>query len=360
MNTTPPFVPEAQTSTQGYISTIIMGRQDFLSVLFRSISGELYKIWRRRLSKVLLTIGLLIMMLGFVAVALPPIIVYNSPSSIFLPPSCSSLSQAGGTVAPGSCLDHPPTQQDLAKAEQMKQEAVRSSAASLYLPGSFITAGQIVNFIGLLLLVILAGTIVGGEYSVGTIRLLLTRGPTRTQFFLAKLGAILVSIGITFLILMPIGIAMGALFELAIPGIAVNFSFFTGTWMLHAALYLLESILGLLMYTMIALCFSFLGRATAAGVAGAIVWWVLENILSTILSLLAATNKGVFADILKAIPDYFIGTNISALLGNQTSYLIGGQPSSISDLHAVLVLAVYLVIFIGSAWIVHLRRDVTN
>ena len=312
------------------------------------------------MSKVLLVIGILIVLLIFGVVALPPIVASNSSPEFFLPPSCTSLDQfsAGGTSEP--CLDHEPTQKDLARAAQVKQETVSSSVAPLHLPDAFITAGDSINFIGVLLLIILAGTIVGGEYGIGTIRLMLMRGPTRTQFFLAKLGAILICITITVLLLMPIGIVTGTLLTLAIPGITVNFSFFTGTWVLHALLYLLEIIFGLFVYTMIVFCLSTLGKAIAAGVAGAIVWWVLEGTLGSVLSLIAPLNKGTLAHILKAIPDYFIGDNISALLMNQQHYLTGSEPSVISDVHAVLVLAVYLTIFVGVAWAVSTYRDVTN
>ncbi len=360
MSTTPRDASEVQTSSQERRHRVVMGRSDFLSVLFRSIRGELYKIRRRRMSKILLVIGILIVILIFGVVALPPIIASNNPPEFFLSPSCTSSNQFSERGTSESCLDHEPTREDLARAAQVKQETVSSSVAPLHLPDSFITAGDSVNFIIVLLLIILTGAIVGGEYGMSTIRLMLTRGPTRTQFFLAKLGAILICITVTVLLLMPIGIATGTLLTLAIPSITVNSSFFTGTWVLHALLYLLETIFGLFVYTMIAFFLSTLGKATAAGVAGAIVWWVLEDILGSVLSLIAPLNKGTLAHILKVIPDYSIGDNISALLTNQQHYLTGSESSAISDVHAVLVLAVYLTIFVGVTWAISTYRDVTN
>ncbi len=211
----------------------------------------------------------------------------------------------------------------------------------------------------MIILIILAATIVGGEYSVGTIRLLLTRGPTRTQYFLAKIGAILISIVAVLLALAIVGIVTGTLLNF-ITGIAISSSFLTGTWILHAVLYLLTATLGLFVYTMLALCLCTLGRATAAGLAGALVWWFLEGVIGTVLTLIGTLNKGTLADILKAVPNYFIGNNVTALLDNQTQYLTGGQGSAISNVHALLVLAAYLIVFIGGAWWVHHSRDVTN
>jgi ABC-type transport system involved in multi-copper enzyme maturation permease subunit len=122
-------------------------------------------------------------------------------------------------------------------------------------------------------------------------------------------------------------------------------------------------VLNLFIYAAIAVCLSTLGRATAAGVAGTLIWWVLENILSGILYLLStAFDQGSVGAFLKAIPDYFIYNNLSALAQNQHQYLLSDNtpPSQISDVQALAVLAVYLVLLIGITWWVNEQRDVTN
>ncbi|MEO7018591.1 MAG: ABC transporter permease [Ktedonobacteraceae bacterium] len=357
MNFTPHTPPTMQVSASQSEHAIRMGSLSFFSVIFATIRGELYKIRRRVLSKVLISIGIFITIAGMAVSALPAVIAYNSSPASFLPPSCSLTSNFN---IKGPCLDHKPTQDDLALGAQIKQQAVQNAADLLHLPGSFVVATQIADFIGLILLVILAGTVIGGEYSVGTIRLLLTRGPTRTQFFLAKIGTLLACIALMFLILIPIGIAMGAVFTLLVPGITVDFGFFSGIWVVHALLFLLIAIVGTFVYTMLALCLATLGRATAAGVAGALVWWALEGIAGGLLVIFASLVKGPVGDFMKAIPDYFIGNNVAALLTNQSQYLTDGSSSSLSNLHAILVLTAYLTLFIGSAWWVQMHRDVTN
>ncbi len=283
---------------------VIMGKQDFTSVLLRSIGGELYKIRQRPLSKVLLFIGTVIMILGFGVIAI-------------------------------------------------------SGAAPLYLPGSLFTAINIIYFIGVMLLIILAGTIVGGEYNVGSIRMMLTRGPTRTQFLLAKIGAMLICSLFTLIFLALVGIIMGMLFNLT-TGIHVDFKFLTGAWLLHCILLLFAAIFSLFIYSVLAICLSTLGKATAGGVAGALLWWFIERILSGILPIFGELIKGPFGDFLRAVPDYLMSNNLGALLNNQEQYMSGGQASSISDLHAVLVLIVYLGSFIGIAWWAMQARDITN
>jgi hypothetical protein len=125
-------------------------------------------------------------------------------------------------------------------------------------------------------------------------------------------------------------------------------------------LYWLTSILGLFMYSMIALFLSTLGRTTVAGVAGALVWWVLESIMGQVLNIVGGQINGVSGDLLRAIPDYFIGSNVVALVQNQAQYVSGDSPSHLSDLHALLVLATYLVFFIGLAWWANESRDIAN
>ena len=332
--------------------TVIMGRQDFLSVVLRLIGVELYKVRRRIMSKVLSSIAILIILIGFALIAAISLFLTVEPTSTFLPPSCA-------IARTPDCLDHQPTQTDLAQAAQAKQNEVKNASSPLRLPDSLIFSVQIINTIGLVLLVILAGTIVGGEYGVGTVRLIFTRGPTRTQFLISKIGAILVCSALTVAVLTAIGIAIGALANL-ITGIGTDFRFLTGAWLLHALLYLLITMLGLFVYSMIALFLSTMGKATAAGVAGALVWWVLEGIVGQVLTAISFFNRGALGDFLKAIPDYFIGNNIGALLQNQSRYLTQDQPSPLSDLHALLVIAAYLILFIGLSWRISQHRDVTN
>lgn len=355
MNTAPRTTRETPIPSPIRRDTVVMGRADYMSIVLRLVGVELYKIRRRTMSKILSVIGIFVMLIAFFAIALTPIIIARGSSNDFLSPPCSAVSRPDVET----CLDHPATAADLQHAEQMKMETVTQSSILLRLPDSLPVANIIAQYIGMLLIVILAGTIVGGEYSVGTVRLMFTRGPTRSQFILAKVGALLVCTAIGLPAGILIGVAAGAIFNM-FTGVATSFAFFTGTWILHLVLYLLISILGLFTYAMIALCLAILGRTTTAGVAGALVWWVLENILGSLLSTVGIQVGGVLGNTLKAIPTYFIGSNINALLQNQVQYLSGGSSSQTSDLQSLLVLAFYLALSIGLAWWVTQRRDVTN
>jgi ABC-type transport system involved in multi-copper enzyme maturation permease subunit len=284
---------------------VILGDQSFVNVLLRATAGELYKIRRRAMSKVLLLVSVVIVVVAFSFLALV--------------------------------------------------------AAPLHLPDSLTMTVNIIDTVGLVLIIVLAGTIVGGEYGIGTIRVLLTRGPTRTQYLLAKVLAILTCIAITVVILLPVGILVGALYNL-FTGIAVDFSFFTATWILYAIVYILLAMLNLFIYAIIALWLATLGKSTAAGIAGGILWWFVEGLLGTILTAVGMANPGTMGDILKTIPDYFVSNNMNALLSEQSSYLTHASSSTgtIPDWRAWLVIAIYLVVLLGTSWWVLQRRDITN
>lgn len=354
MSSVPQTTPEPQITPIHRSENVFMGHQDYVSVVIRLMGAELYKLRRRPMSKVLSIIAICTILLGLTITGLQAFFVSSTPETAYLAPPCTATTEA----TQGDCLDHPPTQAELQQASEAKQANLYAISSPLRLPESLFTSNQIIQGLGLVLLVIVAGTIVGGEYGIGTIRVLYTRGPTRTQFLLAKALALLTcALGGT-IILSLLGVLLGALLNLVL-GQPMNFDFLTGPHLLHLAAYLGIVALGLLIYALIALFISTLGKTTAAGLAGALLWWGLESIMGGIFLLLSSITKGPFSSILKAVPDYFIGNNINVLLANQTHYLEGSAGTG-NDLRAILVLLAYIIVFFGGAGLINGRRDVTN
>jgi ABC-2 type transport system permease protein len=186
-----------------------------------------------------------------------------------------------------------------------------------------------------------------------------TRGPTRSQFLLAKVGVSAVCAAIGILSMSIIGILTGQALN-ALSNMTQDFGFLSASWVAHTTLYLLIAMLDWFIFAIIAIFFGTLGRSTVAGIVGALTWLFIEPILGSILKLAGTFSQGPFGNFLKAIPDYFIGNNIGALLQNQGQHIFGGSGSSLSDLHALIVLAVYIIVFVGLAWWINDRRDVTN
>lgn len=283
---------------------VIMGSQSFISILTRAIAGELYKIRRRKMSKVLGTIAVMTVILASIFIS-------------YFPTSKPSLQNA------------------------------------------FFTSITVTNFIGTLLLIILAGTIVGGDYSHGCIRILLSRGPSRLQFLLAKLGAMLICVFIMLIALLTIGIVTWLLINL-LEAHTIALNALTGTQILHTLLYVLTTALSLFTYCVLAISISNWGKATAAGVTSVLIWWFLEGGFITLFSLVGSKFNNAFGSFLQAIPDYLIGNNLSTLRANQEGYLTGQLHVSLSDLHAGVVVLVYLIVFFGITWWMLRARDITN
>src|SRR5260370_20988164 len=172
-------------------NTVVLGHQDFISVLLRSISGELYKLRRRAMPKILLLFAILIMIITFLFPAL-----------------------AAGSSSHDTCtIDSNGQQHCIPQSQADVQKQKEAVSESLRLPSSLSTSINVINFIGTISLLILTGSIVGGEYGIGTIRLMLTRWPTRTQFLLAKIGTVIICVLITVFLLILVGIIVGALFN---------------------------------------------------------------------------------------------------------------------------------------------------
>ncbi|MFL5696442.1 MAG: ABC transporter permease subunit [Ktedonobacteraceae bacterium] len=324
MESAPQVMPDPMATPSTRASSVLIGRQDYLSVLLRLTEMELYKIRRRTMSRVLSSISIIATLSLFGLIALAAFLAINNGTS---------------------------------------PENVRSFTEALRLPRSLALIEQLLLTLGQILIIILVSTIVGGEYNSGTIRLMLTRGPSRTQFLLSKVGAAITCIGLGVVAITIIGVLTGLLLNLA-TGVAPDFAFFSATWSVHLLLYLLIIILGLFTYAMMALFLSTLGRATATGLAGVLTWSFLIEPVIEVISNFGRNISGPTGSFFQSLPDYLIGTNISALLGNQSQYVFPtssvAQIAPVSDLHALLVLAAYIVIFIGLAWWITMRRDVTN
>nr|BBH93355.1 hypothetical protein KTA_15540 [Thermogemmatispora argillosa] len=315
VDTSPPIrasdrqsLPNQRTST-----SILLGRRDYLSVLLRLVAMELYKLRLRPLTRVLAVVTLLTILLVFFA--------------LFL----FSMGDNTGEVAR---LLLPPTSLHIAVQTALTPFTI--------------------------VIIILAGSAAGGEYTQGTIRLLFTRGPTRTQFLLAKVAAILICciLGISSMALS--GLIAGYLLSLLRQTPEAS-PFLTASWLLHTGLFLLLAMLNWFIFGVIALFFGTLGRSSAAGIGGGIVWYLLEPIVGQICQLSSELVQGPVSAFLRAIPDYLIGNNLATLMAHQGYYIFGSSSSSrLPDLGAIAVLLAYIVLLLSIAGWLNQKRDITN
>ncbi len=292
--------------------TVILGRMDFFSVLLRLIGMELYKMRRSLMSKALIAVAVALALLVVLTVGIEVAINANTLSETLRLPTSLEMATTQGELNPA-----------------------------------------------IILIIILIGSSAGGELSIGTVRLMFTRGPWRGQFLLAKYGAALVCSVLGVLGMALLGVIAGQMFNL-LSGVPQNWHVLSAAWGVHALLYLLVTMLSWCMYAVVAVFFGVLGRSTAAGIGGALMWFFVEPFVSNILTVAGNFSRGGIGVFLRALPDYLMGNNARALQLNQAHYLFGSARSSQSDLNALITLVVYLVVLISLTWWLTESRDVTN
>jgi ABC-type transport system involved in multi-copper enzyme maturation permease subunit len=294
-------------------ATITFGRRDYASVLWRLTRMELYKIRRRPLARVL----------GLIA--------FSLIGCVFLALFLFALSD---------------------RSEQ--------TAQLLLPPYSLNIAVQTALTPSTILIIILMGSSVGSEYGQGTVRLLFTRGPTRTQFFLARLlAALICSVG-GILGMALGGLVLGYLLN-AFTGASSDSSFLTPAWLEQTLVFLSLATLNWFIFAVIALFFAIVGRSSAAGIAGGIVWFLVEPVVGQICQTVSQLVQGPAGAFFYAVPDYLIGNMLAAMTARQGYRILGSSGfSSLSDPQALLVLGLYLLILIVIAGRLNHRRDITS
>ena len=219
-------------------------------------------------------------------------------------------------------------------------------------------------FTGFFLLIITA-RLIGQEYQLGTIRVLLGRGVGRLQLLFAKL----LTMAIIGVILLIVGLALNYLLTLAlVAGVSGNlhaYSVLTSQFWSDAGVYVLYILLNMGVSILLAAAAAIIGRASAFGLSASLAFFPLDN-FATVIMLLAfrVTNS----DFWLSITAYFLGPNLNQMpvaLTNGRVATIGFGPLTmgthgiqVDATHTLIVAAVYAVIFAAAAIWLTLKRDV--
>ena len=221
----------------------------------------------------------------------------------------------------------------------------------LVLPEALPTLFANVQNLGSIMLIILATVSFGGEFSWGTVRLLLGRGEGRAQFIVGKALALA---GWTLLLLVA-GLLTGFAASILITllegrGLGDSLAGLTlGSLPAMAA----RTYYALLIYLLLAAFATVATRSTAAGMAISLVYYFVEGLLADIFRLLQVGE-------LQRLLQVLIGANVRGLMaansaGGGATNGIAGLPSPIQ---ATLVIALYgLTFLLLSIYLMH-RRDI--
>ena len=224
---------------------------------------------------------------------------------------------------------------------------------SLGFPQGFGALSTLGTQTGPWLLIVLVALLVGSEYSWGTLRPVLARGPSRTGFLITKLIAITIVVVIGTLAVLVIGAIIMPLGDLAVgtfdPVLPDGFAS-------ALALDWLRATSVILIYVAIAFAAAGLTRSGAAGQGIGLVFLFLESILTPIFSGLG----GFWGELTRYFPVNLVRSVQSA---NELSAGAFG-PRPLVDLLDPWVggglLAVYFIVLVGGTILVFNRRDITG
>jgi ABC-type transport system involved in multi-copper enzyme maturation permease subunit len=330
--------------------------EGWLVQTWRLMRWNLFTVRKRLMSKILLAIAVLgfALVIGFQLLAYDAIT--HAPTSA---QGCATAAaQSGGSSV--ECGQISPEQQQ--QEQQRQQQFISDERARMTFPQSLGVAGSYISFMGVILLCILAGSLTGGEYGFGTVRLALSRGVGRAQMVVAQvaaLAALALALAAAILVLGAIsGFIVGPSLGATIPSIP------GGGW-LEIAEYWLAVSLNLFAFELVAFFIATLGRSTAAGIAASLGYVLLEGIVGGILVAISKNVPGDISAFLGHVPEWFLGINAAAVSTNaaQSPIDLGVSASSVlvqlETWRGLLVTLGYCMLLVGLSYLFVRQRDVT-
>ncbi|MGH2507685.1 MAG: ABC transporter permease [Ktedonobacteraceae bacterium] len=230
-----------------------------------------------------------------------------------------------------------------------------------YVYGRVAAGLALLRIFGGFVVMILTARVIGQEYQLGTIRIVLARGIGRVQLLLAKLTAI----GVWVIYLMVIGLALNAL--LAITQVSIvtgNLNALTSlssTVWYNLGIYILTILVSLALTILMATAITVLFRSFAGGLSASIAWFPADNIIGVILIIAFALTQN---DFWRNISAYLLGPNLNVMAGRvaniqSRAWVFGEAPLvTVDGNHTLLIALGYAVIFMLAAIVLTWKRDV--
>ena len=226
------------------------------------------------------------------------------------------------------------------------------------LPVSLANGLVTMHFVGLLLMVILASSVMGSEYGLGTLRAVLVKGVDRWRILASKaLLLTLVTVAALVIALVPLAVSGMVATSLVPDGLELAEP---GDWSTVVVMFG-KVLYALLPYIALALFLSVLTSSTTFGIAIAIGYIFAEGIVISFLG----TRFDRF-DWFQNVLDFMLGPGVAGWLA-ETSVRATGQDAAFfpldkvqSNLRAFFVLLAYIAALGGGAlWLIQ-RKDIAG
>jgi ABC-type transport system involved in multi-copper enzyme maturation permease subunit len=247
----------------------------------------------------------------------------------------------------------------------------------LTLPGGYQNILDTIGFLYLPLGIILGASVVGAEYSWGTVRQMLIKGSPRLHLLLAKLLTVLLFLLIGMAITFLAGVVYALIFSLIAGSLPTAAAVAPDNLGRAAAGFLLQYA-SRCVYVAVAFAIAVVGRSTVAGLGAGLGYAFVESIASGILGAVyavTAQNPSAAAARNAALALYrlLVGTNTGALTRlasfRSDSPFQGGfsangaaifQPTAFDPPFAALLLIAYVAALLALAFYLFHRRDVAG
>jgi ABC-2 type transport system permease protein len=325
-----------------------------VSELFSAIRWDWFALARRWISWILLAILLLLSQLSLLAAffayqglrnAGDPVVMAPQPFGEPVAVRCRDVSGGDVRALPPSTPPQivPALQAECAQEQVQYQQELSSLYQTISPAGSIVEALTIGLTVALVLLAILAASHLGSEYGWGTVRTNLVRGIERWRYLAARL-ILLALLGVCALVVLTALTALDSL-------IAIHFATPPNTvavanWN-HSFTLLGRACVALIPYLLLTAFATLLTRSSAAGMAIAIGYYLAEHVVVQIVGNISHRTE--------TVAHYLIGQNIDAWSG--VSFLGLGQ-ATVSQRHALLVMATYSLLLAAGSFMLFTRRDV--
>jgi ABC-type transport system involved in multi-copper enzyme maturation permease subunit len=231
---------------------------------------------------------------------------------------------------------------------------------------------QVLRAFGGIYLLIISALVVGQEYQLGTIRILLGRGVGRLQLLGAKvLALVIVALGVLVAALV-LDSALAVVDLLILAHSLSAFSALTAAFWSQTGWYILTVAISMGATLLLGVAANVVGRSLAFGLGVGLIWFPADNIGTIIMSLIAQFTNNPFWN---NITGFFLGPTLNVLpalivparvitgpLGQTASKpasTLGIPPLvSVTSTQAILVIVGYCVVFAAIAIYLTWRRDV--
>jgi ABC-type transport system involved in multi-copper enzyme maturation permease subunit len=246
-------------------------------------------------------------------------------------------------------------------------------AGIIEFPGAYALIGQFAFALGGLLAIVYSAAFVGADWNWGVLRNVIARGESRANYLLAKAAALAIVLGIAMLIVFVVGILLTYL-QGAVNGVPVA-NPLRGRGLMDLVDWLVLGFPVLLQRAALGFAVAVLMRSQLAGAVVGIVLFLGESLLTTILTVVTFTSRGLdpdggFLNFQPLEPQWFqflpisVGGNVLNALpggggpigeGGLQNLLIKPVPIEI----AVPAVLVYLVVSVAIAIFALNRQEIT-